>query len=36
MEMEDNYAMANGGPADAPDVDGRQDHLRDQMDGDDT
>jgi cytochrome c oxidase subunit 1 len=36
LEMEDNYAMANGGPADAPDVDGREDHLRDQMGGDDS
>jgi cytochrome c oxidase subunit 1 len=35
IEMEDNYAMAHsGGVADAPDVEGREDHLRDQM-GDD-
>ncbi len=34
--MEDNYAMAHsGGVADAPDVEGREDHLRDQM-GDDS
>ena len=35
IEMEENYAMANGAPADAPDVDGREEHLRDQMGGDD-
>ncbi len=35
IEMEDNYAMAHsGGIADAPDVEGREEHLRDQM-GDD-
>jgi cytochrome c oxidase subunit 1 len=35
IEMEDNYAMAHaGGFADAPDVEGREEHLRDQM-GDD-
>ena len=33
--MEENYAMANGAPADAPDVDGRSEHLREQM-GDDS
>jgi cytochrome c oxidase subunit 1 len=37
IEMEENYAMANsgGGVADAPDVDGREEHLREQM-GDDS
>jgi cytochrome c oxidase subunit 1 len=35
IEMEDNYAMAHSGLADAPDVDGREEHLRDQMGGDD-
>jgi cytochrome c oxidase subunit 1 len=36
IEMEDNYAMAGtGGFADAPDVEGREEHLRDQM-GDDS
>ena len=35
LEMEENYAMANGGLADAPDVEGREEHLRDQMGGDD-
>src|SRR4051794_29082717 len=35
LEMEENYAMATGGPADAPDVEGREEHLRDQMGGDD-
>jgi cytochrome c oxidase subunit I len=35
IEMDDNYAMAHsGGFADAPDVEGREEHLRDQM-GDD-
>jgi hypothetical protein len=34
--MEDNYAMAHAGAfVDAPDVEGREDHLRDQM-GDDS
>jgi hypothetical protein len=33
--MEDNYAMAHAGFADAPDVEGREEHLRDQM-GDDS
>ena len=33
--MEDNYAMAHSGVADAPDVDGREEHLRDQMGDDD-
>jgi cytochrome c oxidase subunit 1 len=36
IEMEDNYAMANAGSiADAPDVEGREEHLREQM-GDDS
>jgi cytochrome c oxidase subunit 1 len=35
LEMEDNYAMAHAGFADAPDVEGREEHLRDQM-GDDS
>src|SRR5215211_18570 len=35
IEMEDNYAMSHaGGFADAPDVEGREEHLREQM-GDD-
>src|SRR3954464_711944 len=33
MEMEENFAMAHAGPADAPDVEGREEHLRDQMGG---
>jgi cytochrome c oxidase subunit I len=36
IEMEENFAMANAdGFADAPDVEGREEHLRDQM-GDDS
>jgi cytochrome c oxidase subunit I len=36
LEMEDNFAMAHASVADAPDVEGREDHLREQMDGDDS
>ena len=34
IEMQQNYAMAHPGFADAPDVEGREEHVRDQMDGD--
>jgi cytochrome c oxidase subunit I len=35
MEMEENGAMGNTRLVDAPTVDGREDHLREQMDGGD-
>jgi cytochrome c oxidase subunit 1 len=36
IEMEDNYAMAHAGAADAPDVEGREEHLRERMEDDDS